>query len=367
MRLKLGFIGGGRGSIAGHTHFIASQMDGKFEVTGGIFSSKKEKSKESAKFYGVKNFDSLESMIKEVDIVVVLLPTPDHFNMLLKLKEFNIPVICEKPLVSSIEEIKIIKQEYKNRFLALTYNYSGYPMVRELKEMVRQNYFGNIKNIIIEMPQESFFRPPKSVKYPQPWRLKDGEIPMIALDLGTHVHHLAYFLLEKEPIRVVADFNSLSKYGVIDDAKIMLKYDNNMVGFFSFSKTKLGDANSLKIEIYGDKASAKWEQNNSEILEISLNSGEKRLLNRGCDLHIANQKRYNRMTFGHPSGFIEAFGNLYYDIYDMYKNFKVGDIINGPYVYGAEHAYNGLKLLHNAKKSSTKGVWVETKDLQIFD
>ena len=362
MRLKLGFIGGSIDSIAGYTHFIASQMDGKFEVVGGIFSSDTNKSRKTAEFFNVKHFDNIDNLVNEVDMIVILLPTPNHYEMLLKLKKYNIPIICEKPLVSTLEEAKKIKELYKDSFLVVTYNYSGYPMVRELKALIQQNYFGNIINIVIEMPQESFFRPPKSVKYPQKWRLKDGFIPMIALDLGTHLHHLAYFLLEKEPKSVMADFNSLSKYNVIDDVKMMLKYSEDLVGFFSFSKIKLGNANSLKIEIYGDRASAKWEQNSSELLEISLNNGEKRVLNRGCDLIVANQKRYNRMTYGHPSGFIEAFGNLYYDIYEVYKNYKNGDVINGPYVFGIDHAYNGLKLFHCARESSLKGGWVETEN-----
>jgi len=300
----------------------------------------------------------LEELISKIDMLVVLLPTPLHFQTLLDLKKYNIPIICEKPLVSSLEQMLEIEKKYNNDFLVVTNNYSGYPMLRELRELIKNNQFGNIKNIIIDMPQESFFRPPKSIKYPQKWRLKDDYIPMIALDLGVHVHHLSSFLLQEEATQIFAEFNSLSKYDVIDDVKIMLRYEDK-IGSLLFSKTKLGNANSLSVEVYGDQASAKWSHNNSEELEIYSNNGEKRILNRGGDLLVANQKRYNRMTVGHPGGFIEAFANLYCDIYDAFLEYKETGMISNQYVFGLKQAKDGLTVLHKAKDSYLAGAWCE--------
>lgn len=356
--IKLGFLGGGSDSIAGKTHFIAAQMDAKFTLVGGIFSHDEEKSRQAAAEFGVKSFSQLDDLIGQIDMLVVLLPTPMHFQTLMDLHQYKIPIICEKPLVSSVEQMAAIEQAYRGRFLAVTNNYSGYPMLRELKALIGQNHLGKIKNIIVDMPQESFFRPPKSIKYPQKWRLKDDYIPMIALDLGVHVHHLSTFLLQQEPKAVFGEFNSLSKYDVVDDVKINLRYENS-IGSLAFSKTKLGNANALRVEVYGDQGGASWSHNNNEVLEICGNNGHKTILNRGCDLLVANQKRYSRMTVGHPGGFIEAFANLYTDIYDCYLGYQQSGVMANPYVFGLEQAKAGLTLLHKAKDSYLKGAWCE--------
>ena len=152
--IKLGFLGGGLGSIAGGVHLAASRLDGKFQVVGGIFSGTPERSREAANTYGVKDFKSLGEMCEAVDIVVILTPTPAHYGNLLELANYNVGIICDKPLTSTTKEAKEIKHLYESRFVVVTHNYSGYPMVRELREMIRHNLLGDIKNIIINMPRE---------------------------------------------------------------------------------------------------------------------------------------------------------------------------------------------------------------------
>lgn len=351
--LKLGFLGGGLGSIAGQVHFIASQMDNYFHVVGGIFSANELNSKQSANNYKVKHFNSLEEMCLDVDIVVLLTPTPMHYQNLLELSKYNVGVICDKPLVANLEEAKEIKKLYQDKFLVVTHNYNSYPMIRELRALVKQHKFGIIKNIIINMPQESFFRPPKSIKYPQAWRLKDDKIPTIALDLGVHIYNLADFLLQSSVKKVFADLNQFSNYNVVDDMKIWLEFQNNTKGSFWITKTALGNANALSVEIYGDRASVKWTQGNAEELIISYNNGTKEVLNRSCDLIEATKKRYNRMTAGHPSGFIEAFANLYVDIALFYKN-----EINS-YIFGLDHTIESLNFFEKAMQSYKQGEWIE--------
>jgi len=200
---KLAFIGGSINSIAGYPHLIASQMDGRFQVVAGAFSTDREINKQTASKWKIERLyqDWQDLIVKEkdkVDAVVVLAPTPLHSQIILELLKHDIPVICEKALVGSIEELAQIEKVYdsKKHFLVVTNNYSGYPMVRELKKRISNGKLGKILHIRLQMPQESFLRPPKSIKYPQLWRLKDGDIPAISLDLGAHLHHLAYFLLD---------------------------------------------------------------------------------------------------------------------------------------------------------------------------
>lgn len=363
---KLAFIGGGINSIAGYPHFIASQMDKRFEVVTGVFSTNEQINQQTAKRWNIKRiYSSYQDMIlsekENIDACVILTPTPQHCEIITFLLSQNIPVICEKPLVSSIEEIEIIEKIYNQskHFLVVTNNYSGYPMLRELREKIKNNELGKILHIRLQMPQESFLRPPKSIKYPQPWRLKDDFIPMISLDLGAHLHHLAYFLIHEEPEKVFATYDSFSKYGVVDDVNMRLVYKSGIKGNFWISKTSLGNRNGLHIEIYGEKGSAIWHQENPEKLEFSYFNGQKVTIDRGSDIEMLPNHLYNRMTPGHPSGYIEAFANLYNDIANSLDDFFQDKNPINSNVYGFNHANNGIHLLHNVSLSDEQKKWID--------
>lgn len=359
---KLAFIGGSRESIAGYPHFIASQMDKRFEVITGVFSTNKQINQQTAQKWKIKKYyDDVNLMIENekdnIDAVVILVPTPLHFEYIQKIITLNIPIICEKPLVSSYEDALKMQDILDDKFLVVTNNYSGYPMLRELREKISQNHFGDILHIRLKMPQESFLRPPKSVKYPQKWRLQDNYIPMISLDLGSHLHHLAYFLINEEPTKVFASYDSFSKYNVIDNVNMMLEYASGIKGNIWLSKTALGNRNGLHIEVYGSKASAVWHQENPEKLEFSYNTGQKIIIDRGSDIEMITNPLYNRMISGHPAGFIEAFANLYSDIADCLDEYKIQKKFSNTYVFGLEHSINSLKLLHTASMSNAEKVW----------
>jgi predicted dehydrogenase len=361
---KLAFIGGSINSIAGYPHFIASQMDKRFEVVAGVFSTNKKTNQETAKQWKVRKvYNNYQELIEKekntIDGVVILTPTPLHCEIIIELLKNNIPVICEKPLVSSMEEIKQINKVYDSskHFLVVTNNYSGYPMIRELQEKISNNELGKILHIRAQMPQESFLRPPKNIRYPQAWRLKDDFIPMISLDLGAHLHHLSYFLLQEEPSEVFATYDSFSKYGVIDDVNMRLKYDSGIKGNLWISKTSLGNRNGLHIEVYGDKASAIWHQENPEKLEFSYSTGQKVIIDRASDIQMLPNKLYHRMTPGHPSGYIEAFANLYNDIANSLDLFYQNKSYINRFVYGFNHAKEGINLLNNATISNIEASW----------
>ena len=362
---KLAFIGGSCESIAGYPHFIASQMDNRFKVVAGAFSSQQHINQSTAEKWGVSRlYSSWKELIQKekgcVDAVVILMPTPSHIDVIIELLKNNIPIICEKPLVQSVEEINRIKCVYEEskHFLVVTNNYSGYPMVRDLQQRIKLGELGDILQVRLKMPQESFLRPPKSIKYPQKWRLKDAFIPMISLDLGAHLHHLAYFLLQEEPIQVLATYDSFSHYKVIDNVNMLLEYKSGVKGNFWLSKSALGNRNGLHIEVYGSKASAVWHQEQPEVLILSKNNGEKLILDRGADLTLPANPLYNRMTPGHPAGFIESFANLYNDIFNELTLFMEGERKKEHYVYGFKHAESGINLLHCASISEQNKSWV---------
>lgn len=373
--LSLAFIGGGINSAVGQTHFGASQLDGHWRLAAGAFSRNSEINAKTARCWNVpceRTYDSWKDMIDaekhRIDAVSVLVPTPDHADILFELQESRIPVICEKAMVSTLEDGIKVQELCKGRgnFLAVTYNYSGYPMVRELKARIARGELGAIKQMHLEMPQEGFVRPPAIAGVsasPQSWRLKDQYIPTICLDLGVHLHHLASFLTGHEPSALSAEFSRYSTYpGIVDDVHMWMRYENGMRSSYWITKTAIGSRNGLKLRVLGDKASAEWYQLESEQLNISYLNGSHSIIDRGGQAIVASQSRYNRMKVGHPSGFLEAFANLYGDIADGVWNWKETKKATSDYVFGAETAVNGLRIFHKARESFEASSWINLND-----
>lgn len=368
--LKLAFIGGGNNSAVGYVHFAATQLDNRFEVVAGAFSRDAEHNKATAMRWGVTEqhtYDCWRTLIdkekENIDAIVVLTPTPHHIKVLTELLTKNIPIICEKSLVTGPEEIGTLEKVYdpSKHFLAVTYNYSGYAMVRELKHLINEGKLGSIQKIHLEMPQEGFRRPPDiagKTASPQAWRLQDGEVPTICLDLGVHLHHLSTYLLAMEPIETIAEFANHSQYeNLIDDVQMLLKYPNQVKGSMWMSKTAIGHRNGLKVRVYGDKGSAFWYQLNPDELELNYNDGRREILDRAGQCEYAGQFRYNRMKPGHPTGFVEAFANLYADIHSELTRYLANQAANSDYVFGLSQAKAGLELFKTAQDSVSSGTW----------
>lgn len=372
--LSLGFIGGGLSSTIGQAHFAASRLDGRWQLSAGFFSRQREMNCKTAETWHIPQdrlYDSWQSLIAserdKLDAVVVLTPTPEHLEIVCALINEGIPIICEKPLVSSLEESDLINQTYQasRNFLSVTYNYSGYPMVRELRERIRNGELGRLQQIHFEMPQEVFMRVYEAVgktATPQSWRLKDGTIPTICLDLGVHLHHLACFIIGKEPVRVIAEFSNCSMHpGLVDNVMMWLEYEDEMKASFWMSKTALGNRNGLKLRLYGENGSAEWVQMHPEELRICYKDGTCITVDRASKTLVCSEMRYNRYKAGHPSGFIEAFANLYCDIADALIEYHKNGKHNNPYVFGIDHSVRGLELFAAARESDNDRCWKELK------
>ena len=357
--LKLGIIGGSIDSAIGYTHFIASQIDNRFKITAACFSKDNTINEKTSQtwFHSKINLynsykDLLENEINNLDAISILTPTPTHKKIVLEALEKNYPVICEKTLCTNLNDAKDIEAllKRKNGFLAITYNYTGYHMVRELKSIIENNEFGEIFNIQIEMPQDGFIRVSNgTLPSPQKWRMKDIDVPILSLDLGVHMHNLIAFLTNKKALSVFGTSNNYSEFKIIDDVNIIAKYEDNLVVNGWYSKVALGYKNGLQIRVFGKNLSAFWIQNNPEELILNTKNGMKIIKDRASPSNIANLKRYNRFKAGHPSGFIEAFGNYYSDVANCIANKKLEG-----YVFGIKEALEELKFLEALKESCMK-------------
>ena len=358
LNLKLGFIGGATNSTIGKIHYISSKLDDRWKLVSGCFSRNKKINFSTGNYYNVEKkriYSDLSSFIKyekgNIDAVVVLTPTPNHSNIVKKLLKNNFAIICEKPLVENFNEIISIKKLIKKHtYLRVTYNYTGYPMIRELKHMIERNYLGKVNQLNFEMPQDSFTRSTKSKISPKQWRLKDRKNPNICSDLASHLYNLSYFLIKYYPTKVMTNYFSNSKYKkIIDNAYFWLKYKSSINANYWISKTATGIRNGLKIRILGEKKSAYWYQMRPEELYILNNDGSSQIFDRGSRKLVAHKKRYNRYKSGHPSGFIEAFANLYSDLADDLINHKKGKYKN---IYTFDF-YNSLEISKFFKASNT--------------
>ena len=366
--LKLGFVGGSYKSAVGYAHFVAARMDNLWQIHAGVFSRDEEENRKTAQEYGVSEthlYKTLSEMLKNekdnLDAVVLLTPTPLHYSMILECARQHMPVISEKALCETVEQAKNIKTviDESNSYLSVVYNYSGYPMLRESKKLVQNGDIGDVIHFHAEMPQEGFLRTDKFGKPPKPqdWRVHDGYIPTLHLDLAVHLHELIYYITGLSPKEVIADQSSYGFFDVIDNTTCLTRYTNNVQGQFWFSKTAIGHRNGLKLRIYGTKGSIEWLQGNPEELLVSYSDGTKTTIDRASYVHVADASRYSRFKAGHPAGFNEALANLYVDFHQSVIDHQKNIASDSSEVFGVDLALEGMLWLEAMQKSMTSRKW----------
>jgi predicted dehydrogenase len=341
-------------------------MGGGFSINAGCFSRNPVENVRAAEYLRLptaRAYDSLTALIEsarqEIDAILILTPTPDHPEQISQAMEAGFPVISEKALTSNLTDCVRLRdiQSRTKTSLNVTYNYTGYPFVRELRARVMRGDLGRILKAVIEMPQEGFLRHDSSghPMMPQPWRLIDGEIPTVSLDLGVHCHHLLSFLTDKTLTPTWSRQTSLGNFpDVIDDVECagILGKD----GLFSmwYGKAALGHRNGLQVRLYGSEGSACWYQASPDELHLHSRAGQAHRLDFGSpDLIVANQSRYMRFKAGHPTGFIEAFANLYDDLGGELTGIPM-PAFDSAYVPNIDDAEEGLRFLHLVSQLSSK-------------
>lgn len=371
-RYRAGVIGGGVNSAAGYAHYVASRLDGLWSWQTGVFSRRVEGNLQAAEAYGIlpdRVYDDVGRMLdcerKQLDAIIILTPTPDHAEMVRDCLARGIPVICEKALATNSEDAIRTRNLCvdKRGFLAVIYNYSGYPMVRELRAMIREGVLGDILHFQAEMPQEGFLRTDEKGNklVPQDWRQKDGSVPTLHLDLAVHLHELIFYLTGENAREVIADQASRGWFPVVDNVSCLARYSNGVQGQFWFSKSALGHRNGLRLRIYGSKASAEWYQLNPEELFISFADGRRQIMDRSSNAKVASLSRYNRFKAGHPAGFNEALANLYVDIHKALSDFKATGNQESDEIFGADLAVEGLDFLEAMVRSCASQRWEPVK------
>lgn len=370
-RIRLAFVGGALESAVGRAHRAAIALDQHYDLVAGCFSRNEARNRAAAAEYGVdqgRAYTGIDRLLAaeqgRLDAVVVMTPQDQHGQHVMQCLDAGVPVICEKALVASVDEAVAIRELLLRRqgFLAVTYNYTGYPMVRELRQMIASGRLGRVRQIQLEMPQEGFARinADGTPMVPQEWRLRDGAIPTLSLDLGVHLHMMVRFLTGARPEEVVASSRSLGNFPqIVDNVSCIARFSGDLECGIWYSKTALGYRNGLRLRVFGEQGAAEWVQENPEYMQVADNAGSRCIIDRAArDITVANQPRYARFKAGHPAGFIEAFGNYYRDVADSLRGYRARGVADAnPYVFGIEESLEGLRLLEAIARSSKMGRW----------
>jgi predicted dehydrogenase len=367
--LRIGFVGGAIDSAVGNSHRIASQMDGCFQLVAGSFSRSRDKNLRTAREWNVgsdRAYDDVMALIdaekSTLDAVAVLTPVFSHASIIAAILDSGLNVISEKPLVANLQECESLATVLKPNGpqLAVTFNYTGYPMVRELKSRIARGDLGVVRSMRLTMQQEGYLRKTSTGEpvRPQNWRLEDREIPTVHLDLGMHVLQMQDFLVPGNATRVWSRMDSFGSFPqVIDDADFAYYCDSGLFVHAWWGKAALGYPNGLSVEVFGEDGSARWVQANPEQLLLRGATGIESSIHRGSLGNVtAGALRYNRFKAGHPDGFLEAFANVYCDIAEVIRS---DDRSSNDYVFTLDQSRRLLALLQHGSESAMRGPIVQ--------
>ena len=376
-RLRYGLVGGGPGSFIATVHRMSIAMTGAAELTAGCFSRDYEKTKAVAATLGVdserayRTFADMAEMEAQrpdkIDFVVVASPNDTHYEASKMFLEKGFHVSCDKPLVFTVEQaMDLVKaaDAAKREFL-VTYAYTGYPMVRQAREMVKAGELGALRVVVAEYPQDWLAGKAEDTGSKQAlWRTdpKFAGVSCCVGDIGTHIENMVHFVTELEIESLAAQLDTFVEGRKLDDnAFIWLKYKGGARGSYWPSQVAIGRENGLAFRVYGTKGALEWEQENPNVLKFALKGEPVRLLTRGNGYLADHAKRWTRMPTGHTEGLFEAWANIYESFCNTIKNKAAG---------GRQHPYEifptvedgarGVKFVNDCVKSSRDGAaWVD--------
>lgn len=328
-KLKLGLIGGGPGSFIGAIHLNGALMDGMFELVCGAFSSNPAKSKQRGEELMLdpkRVYNSYDEMFeKEVqlpeeermDVVAIVTPNNVHFDPTVKALKYGFHVALDKPLTLNYQEAKELYHIVKNsdrRFL-LTHTYSGYPMIKQAKQMVADGKIGKVRKVYVEYPQGWLYKLLESENNKQAeWRTDPTRNGLAGCmgDIGTHAFHMVEYITGEKVSQICADlYIKIDGRPIDDDGVVLLRFENGASGVLMASQTDTGCENNLKVRVYGEKGGLEWEQELNNSLTVRFPNEPAQIFRAGTGYLGSLAQENTRTPAGHPEGYIEAFANLY--------------------------------------------------------
>ena len=372
-KLNLGIVGGGSKSWIGHVHRIAARYDDQYEIVAGVFSRNVKSSTEFGRKIGVSEdrcYSSFKQMANEeakrtdgINVVAIMTPPSSHQIIAETFIDKNIHVISDKPFAGNLEQAKKLYKKIKSNKkikYALTHNYSAYPMVREAKVLIEKGKIGKVEYVNVEYVQDwsdGKNITNKNAKKNLKWKLDNKIVGTSAVlnEIGTHAYHLAMYISGLKGKTIFADIKQISKKIKMDDnAQVMINFTNGAKGMFWTSVMAKGGVYGLRIRIFGSKGSIEWVQNDPGYLKLNPGKGAVKLLERG--FHNAElSKKFSRIKFGHPEGYLDAFANIYREFATSVN----GNNKQRNFFPNEDEGLETAKFIEACKISSRKKRWVK--------
>ncbi len=345
----MGMVGGGRGAFIGAVHRMAAALDGQIELVCGAFSSSPEKSKASGqdlyldpeRCYG-SYIEMIETEAKlpdnlKMDIVSIVTPNHMHFAPAKLALEYGFHVICDKPLCFDMSEALGLRKlvDDSGLIFALTHNYTGYPMVKQAKQMIAHHELGQIRRVVVEYPQGWLSTRLESSDQKQAsWRTdpsKSGKAGAMG-DIGTHAENLVEYMTGLQISEICADLHThLEGRQLDDDGSVLLRFENGARGLLYASQISAGEENGLKIRIYGELGSVEWTQMEPNSLWVKWLDKPTQLYRTGVGELYPETIAHTRIPAGHPEGYLEAFANIYRNVAKCIQARLEGKIVDKIY------------------------------------
>lgn len=330
----MGMVGGGNDAFIGAVHRIAAFMDGKIELVCGAFSVNREVSLQSGQDLFVPEervYETYQEMIEKeaqlpegerMDFLTIVTPNFLHFEPAKLAMEAGFDVVVEKPMTVSLEEAQALQEivERTGRTLCLTHTYSGYPMVKQAKAMVKQGHFGKIRKIVVEYPQGWLSRlSEREGNAGAAWRAdpKRSGKSLVMGDIGTHAAHLAEYVSGLKITEVCADLSTFVEGRLLDDdGSVLLHFENGAKGVLMASQISAGEENAVRIRIYGEEGGLEWANEDPNNLIIKMLDQPRQYYRTGnaysAPFELSSFATHNtRVPAGHPEGLLESFANIY--------------------------------------------------------
>lgn len=371
----MGMVGGGDGAFIGVIHRLAANMDGQIELVCGAFSRDAEKSKKSGRtlflpqercYASYQEMFEMEAKLDDetrMDMVAIVTPNATHFPISQMALKHGFHVMCDKPATFSYEEAVALKPlvEKSGLLYGLTHTYTGYPMVKEAKQRVLSNELGAIRKVVVEYPQGWLARKEDEGSKQAAWRLdpKQAGISCCMGDIGVHAANLAEYISGLKITELCADLTSNVEGRVLDDdGTVLLKFDSGARGVLMASQVSVGEENSLKIRIYGEKASLEWSQLEPNTLWKKYPDQPVQMIRAGVG-SMSEQALFNMRTpAGHPEGYLEAFANIYHNFALNLQSRLTGnpvlEVVQD--IPGIDEALRGMAFIENVVSASESDV-----------
>ena len=329
-KLRMGMVGGGRGAFIGAVHRMAANLDGKIELVAGAFSSDPEKSKLSGEDFFIdpsRVYGSYQEMAEKeaalpddqkIDFVSIVVRNNMHFDVAKTFIEAGFHVVCDKPMTFTLDEAYELRDivNKSGKVFALTHNYTGYPMVKEARRMVKAGELGRILKIVAEYPQGYAVGDVEGEGQGKiaNWRADPSVAGLSNCmgDIGTHAHNLVRYITGLEIEEMCSELTAfIPGMPLDDDGNNLIRFQGGAKGIIYASQISNGDENDLNIRVYGTKASLEWHQEYPNDLIVKYANAPRKVYRRGNDYVGPEAAANTRTPFAHPEGFIEAFANVY--------------------------------------------------------